>query len=67
MTAIEPRNYNHQNDISLSSGDDVDDESAESLLASVREQEQQFALLTKEIEEERKTVVKQLNNSKLVS
>jgi len=66
MAAIETHNYPHQSSVTLSSSDEIDDESAESLLASVREQEQQFALLSKEIEEERRSVEKQLHNNKMV-
>ena len=69
MTAAEPHtgNYLHQSSVTLSSSDGMDEEeSAESLLASVKEQEQQFALLSKEIEEERKSVAKQLKTNKSV-
>nr|CAB3234375.1 catenin delta-1 [Phallusia mammillata] len=40
----------------------MDEDSHASILASVREQEHQFAQLTKEIEKERKTVAQQLNH-----
>lgn len=40
-----------------------EDETSASILASVREQEEQFAKLTKEIEAERNTVTKQLQRS----
>ena len=67
MASIESRNLIHH-DSSLSSDNedlDVDGESAASIMESVREQEQQFAILTKEIENERRTVAKQLNHDRL--
>ena len=43
----------------------VNEESTQSLQASVRKQQVQFALLTKEIDNERKTCAQQLNNNKV--
>lgn len=45
--------------------DEDDDESSASILASVREQEAQFEKLTKEIEAERNTVSRQLQQSRV--
>lgn len=53
----------HHDDHSLSSSNDED--STDSIMATVREQEEQFALLTKEIENERKTVAEQLNHDRI--
>ena len=67
MAAVERQNLIHH-DSSLSSDRedmDIDGESAASIMESVREQEQQFAILTKEIENERRTVAKQLNHDRL--
>lgn len=44
--------------------DEDDDETSASILASVREQEEQFAKLTREIEAERSNVTKQLQQSR---
>jgi len=52
-----------QRDESLSeNSEEIDEDSHASILASVREQEHQFAQLTKEIEKERQTVARQLNH-----
>ena len=67
MAAVERQNLIHH-DSSLSSDREdmeIDGESAASIMESVREQEQQFAILTKEIENERRTVAKQLNHDRL--
>ncbi|CAK8672686.1 catenin delta-1-like isoform X2 [Clavelina lepadiformis] len=66
MAAVDRRNLLHR-DGSISSHSDempMEEDSAASILQSVREQEQQFAQLTKEIENERRTVADQLNNGK---
>jgi len=67
MATIESRNLiHHDGSLSSDSEDmDIDGESAASIMESVREQEQQFAILTKEIENERRTVAKQLNHDRL--
>ena len=64
MATTESFNLIHH-DGSLSSINDenlIDEDSTDSIMATVRAQEQQFALLTKEIENERKNVAQQLNH-----
>uniref|UniRef100_H2ZMU7 Uncharacterized protein n=1 Tax=Ciona savignyi TaxID=51511 RepID=H2ZMU7_CIOSA len=61
--SLDTRNLLHRNGSLSESSEEqgMDEDSAASILASVREQEDQFARLTKEIEQERRTVANQLN------
>ena len=63
MASVERQNLIHRPASVSSNSDEIEiDDSAADIMASVREQEQQFALLTQEIENERRTVAQQLNH-----